>query len=231
MMDLDKSGVSTVSTISFLDGPDSTTITTDSAADTEVLFQFLSEATAVNRPHHPQALYMGDSPIHSPPQLHLQGKEDVLELNQELAFFPVTVHDNSPLPLDRTEPRPGPSMVQSSTNTDTVLSPTGASNASSCIFFPPTSSALHQKRRKAKRHAIRTPRPKNCFMIYRSHISPMIMVEYGMLNSTLISRIAGERWQAEPESVRAWYRRVAKKGKEEHERIHPGYNCRKIVVS
>ncbi|GJJ67925.1 hypothetical protein EMPS_00271 [Entomortierella parvispora] len=94
---------------------------------------------------------------------------------------------------------------------------------SSAVFFPPTASALHQKRRKAKKHALRVPRPKNCFMLYRTHVMPMIMVELGNLNNRVISQIAAERWNAESEPVKAWYRLMAKMGKEEHAINHPGY--------
>ncbi|ORY99515.1 high mobility group box domain-containing protein, partial [Lobosporangium transversale] len=66
-------------------------------------------------------------------------------------------------------------------------------------------------------------RPKNCFMLYRSIILPMIMVELGMINNRVISKIAAERWRTESESVKAWYKLMASRGKEEHARIHPGY--------
>ncbi|KAG0057868.1 hypothetical protein BGZ83_000055 [Gryganskiella cystojenkinii] len=90
-------------------------------------------------------------------------------------------------------------------------------------FFPPTASALHQKRRKAKKHALRVPRPKNCFMLYRTQIMPMIMIELGNINNKIISQIAAERWNAESEPVKVWFRMLAKKGKEEHAINHPGY--------
>ncbi|KAK3821264.1 MAG: hypothetical protein J3Q66DRAFT_280802, partial [Benniella sp.] len=91
------------------------------------------------------------------------------------------------------------------------------------IFFPPSASALHQKRRKAKKHAVRVPRPKNSFMHYRSDVSSMIMIELGMINNKIISKIAAERWNAESEPVKAWYRLKAKRCKEEHAKNYPGY--------
>ncbi|KAF9330889.1 hypothetical protein BG006_006200 [Podila minutissima] len=84
-------------------------------------------------------------------------------------------------------------------------------------------SALHQKRRKDKRQALRAPRPRNCFMLYRSKVLPQIMVELGTINNKIISKIAAERWRAEKEDVKAWYRMMAKRGKEEHARNNPGY--------
>ncbi|KAG0252307.1 hypothetical protein BG011_007045 [Mortierella polycephala] len=95
--------------------------------------------------------------------------------------------------------------------------------SSTSVYFPPSASALHQKRRKAKKHALRVPRPKNCFMLYRSKAQPMIMVEFGAINNKIISKIAAERWRAESESVKTWYRQMAKQGKEEHARNNPGY--------
>ncbi|KAF9100586.1 hypothetical protein BGX27_000328, partial [Mortierella sp. AM989] len=91
------------------------------------------------------------------------------------------------------------------------------------LYFPLSASALHQKRRKARKHAVRVPRPKNCFMLYRSKALPMIMAELGSINNKIISKIAAERWRAESEPVKAWYRLMAKQGKEEHARNNPGY--------
>ncbi|KAF9279369.1 hypothetical protein BGZ68_007958 [Mortierella alpina] len=110
-------------------------------------------------------------------------------------------------------------------NTQYLPNPTLTTTLSSSpsVYFPPSASALHQKRRKAKRHEIRAPRPKNCFMLYRSKVLPMIMVELGSINNKIISKIAAERWRAESEPVKTWYRQMAKQGKEEHARNHPGY--------
>lgn len=120
------------------------------------------------------------------------------------------------------------------TSTSTSLPPSTTTNISSTpssmsslsapsVYFPPTASALHQKRRKAKRQALRAPRPRNCFMLYRSKVLPQIMVELGTINNKIISKIAAERWRAENEEVKAWYRMMAKRGKEEHARNNPGY--------
>lgn len=51
----------------------------------------------------------------------------------------------------------------------------------------------------------------------------MIMVELGNINNRVISQIAAERWNAESEPVKIWYRMMAKMGKEEHAINHPGY--------
>ncbi|KAF9927528.1 hypothetical protein BGZ67_007443 [Mortierella alpina] len=119
------------------------------------------------------------------------------------------------------------SLAQSSCSVNTQHLPkltlTTASSLSPSVYFPPSASALHQKRRKAKRHEIRAPRPKNCFMLYRSKVLPMIMVELGSINNKVISKIAAERWRAETEPIKTWYRQMAKQGKEEHARNHPGY--------
>ncbi|KAF9193394.1 hypothetical protein BGZ51_003445 [Haplosporangium sp. Z 767] len=126
---------------------------------------------------------------------------------------PLSVPYTSALPFQMTE-------TTSMLNTPAV-NPIPESSTS--VYFPPSASALHQKRRKAKKHALRVPRPKNCFMLYRSKVQPMIMVEFGAINNKIISKIAAERWRAESESVKAWYRQMAKQGKEEHARNNPGY--------
>ncbi|KAG0066587.1 hypothetical protein BGZ89_007131, partial [Linnemannia elongata] len=107
--------------------------------------------------------------------------------------------------------------------TPTITTATTSSSATSAVYFPPTASALHQKRRKALKQELRVPRPKNCFMLYRSKVLPMIMAELGNINNKIISKIAAERWRAESEPVKTWYRDMAKFGKEEHARNNPGY--------
>ncbi|KAG0326976.1 hypothetical protein BGZ99_008633 [Dissophora globulifera] len=102
------------------------------------------------------------------------------------------------------------------------------------VYFPPSASALHQKRRKAKKYALRVPRPRNCFMLYRSKVRPMIMVELGKINNKEISKIAADRWRNETESVKAWYRTMAKQGKDEHAKHNPGYKYtpnKKLMVA
>ncbi|KAG0206393.1 hypothetical protein BGX33_007439 [Mortierella sp. NVP41] len=110
-----------------------------------------------------------------------------------------------------------------SMSTSTSVTAAAPSSSSTSVYFPPTASALHQKRRKALKQELRVPRPKNCFMLYRSRVLPMIMVELGTINNKIISKIAAERWRAESEPVKTWYRDMAKYGKEEHARNHPGY--------
>ncbi|KAG0235010.1 hypothetical protein BGW42_005965 [Actinomortierella wolfii] len=118
-------------------------------------------------------------------------------------------------------------MTMATTPSNSVTAtplPTPTPNAAA-IYFPPTMSALHQKRRKLKRHAQRVPRPKNCFMLYRSKILPAIMAEWGgLVNNRILSKIAAERWKkGESEEVRRYYQQLAKQGNEEHRRIHPDY--------
>ncbi|KAF9538824.1 hypothetical protein EC957_006172 [Mortierella hygrophila] len=105
----------------------------------------------------------------------------------------------------------------------TTTAATTSFSATSAVYFPPTASALHQKRRKVLKQELRVPRPKNCFMLYRSKVLPMIMAELGNINNKIISKIAAERWRAESELVKTWYRDMAKFGKDEHARNNPGY--------
>ncbi|KAG0258661.1 hypothetical protein BGZ95_004902 [Linnemannia exigua] len=109
------------------------------------------------------------------------------------------------------------------TTSPSSVSASASAAPSSSVFFPPTASALHQKRRKVLKQKLQVPRPKNCFMLYRSKVLPMIMAELGSINNKIISKIAAERWRAETEPVKIWYRDMAKYGKEEHARNNPGY--------
>ncbi|KAF9146366.1 hypothetical protein BG015_011623 [Linnemannia schmuckeri] len=123
------------------------------------------------------------------------------------------------IPVSTLATAPTTSAAPRASTTSTAIS----SPATSAIYFPPTASALHQKRRKALKQELRVPRPKNCFMLYRSKVLPMIMAELGNINNKIISKIAAERWRAESEPVKTWYRDMAKYGKEEHARNNPGY--------
>ncbi|CAO3566566.1 unnamed protein product [Mortierella alpina] len=131
-----------------------------------------------------------------------------------IAHGPTLASLDQPASYENTHHHPQPAPASASLSSLSSLS---------SVYFPPSASALHQKRRKAKRHEIRAPRPKNCFMLYRSKVLPMIMVELGSINNKIISKIAAERWRAESEPVKTWYRQMAKQGKEEHARNHPGY--------
>ncbi|KAF8941476.1 hypothetical protein BGZ47_007367 [Haplosporangium gracile] len=134
------------------------------------------------------------------------------------AVSPPLVHAST-MPVSTLATAPTTSAVPGASTTSAATS----SPATSAIYFPPTASALHQKRRKALKQELRVPRPKNCFMLYRSKILPMIMIELGNINNKIISKIAAERWRAESEPVKTWYRDMAKYGKEEHARNNPGY--------
>lgn len=115
------------------------------------------------------------------------------------------------------------SSAVSSPLVQALPAPVTTSTTIAAVYFPPTASALHQKRRKALKQKLRVPRPKNCFMLYRSKVLPMIMAEFGNINNKIISKIAAERWRAESEHIKTWYRDMAKYGKEEHARKNPGY--------
>ncbi|KAG0265383.1 hypothetical protein DFQ27_000670 [Actinomortierella ambigua] len=123
------------------------------------------------------------------------------------------------------KPKPPPSRASAAASASPLpLMPAPTPNAAA-IYFPPSMSALHQKRRKLKRHAQRVPRPKNCFMFYRSKILPAIMAEWGgLVNNRILSTIAAERWRSdESDEVRRYYQLLARQGNEEHRRIHPDY--------
>ncbi|KAF9556855.1 hypothetical protein EC968_007927 [Mortierella alpina] len=152
--------------------------------------------------------------------------QDIEQRRRESSTASSVVQHFSDMTIDHGPSLSGLAPSAGSQNTQHLpkLTVTPASSSSSpSVYFPPSASALHQKRRKAKRHEIRAPRPKNCFMLYRSKVLPMIMVELGSINNKIISKIAAERWRAETEPVKAWYRQMAKQGKEEHARNHPGY--------
>ncbi|KAF9125864.1 hypothetical protein BGW39_007104 [Mortierella sp. 14UC] len=165
------------------------------------------------------------APVAEPPLMHASSLSSEIS-NAYLAPAQAPFTFSSSSSISTFFPPPGNSSTFNaglSASLPATFATAASSSAPSSVYFPPTASALHQKRRKALKQKIQVPRPKNCFMLYRSRVLPMIMAELGSINNKIISKIAAERWRAESEPVKVWYRDMAKYGKEEHARMNPGY--------
>lgn len=82
---------------------------------------------------------------------------------------------------------------------------------------------MQQKARKKIREEGKVKRTSNCFILYRTHIHPIIVARYGHQNNKEISRLAGRYWKNEPESVKSFYREQAAEEKVRHAALYPSY--------
>jgi len=77
------------------------------------------------------------------------------------------------------------------------------------------------RKRKADKNYI--PRPKNCFMAYREHIKEKFLLENPGMNNKVVSVLAANLWNNEPEDVKELWRERAKQLKMEHKLKYPDY--------
>ncbi|CAG8533951.1 5037_t:CDS:2 [Paraglomus occultum] len=98
-----------------------------------------------------------------------------------------------------------------------AVSATADSGLSDCDSYSSTCS----KPRKADKNYI--PRPKNCFMAYREHIKEKFLAENPGMNNKVVSVLAANLWNNEPEEVKEFWRERAKQLKIEHKLKYPDY--------
>ncbi|GES81365.1 hmg box protein [Rhizophagus clarus] len=101
-------------------------------------------------------------------------------------------------------------------------SSTDAKVSSSAITNTTTTTRLSAyRKRKADKNYI--PRPKNCFMAYREHIKEKFLSENPGMNNKVVSVLAANMWNNEPENVKEIWRERAKQLKAEHKLKYPDY--------
>ncbi|KAF2404928.1 hypothetical protein EJ06DRAFT_518010 [Trichodelitschia bisporula] len=67
------------------------------------------------------------------------------------------------------------------------------------------------------------PRPRNAFILYRQRHQQTIIARHPGLPNPEISKIAGELWRAEPESVKSEWKHLAEEEKARHAQQYPDY--------
>ncbi|KAH7061550.1 hypothetical protein B0J12DRAFT_736665 [Macrophomina phaseolina] len=67
------------------------------------------------------------------------------------------------------------------------------------------------------------PRPRNAFILYRQHHQAAIVAQHPGLANPDISKIIGEQWKAQPESVRSEWKALAEEEKIRHQQQYPEY--------
>ncbi|KAI6252264.1 hypothetical protein MCOR19_011122 [Pyricularia oryzae] len=66
-------------------------------------------------------------------------------------------------------------------------------------------------------------RPRNAFILYRTHHQARIVAENPKLPNPEISKIIGFQWRDEPESVKETWKKLAEEDKRKHARLYPNY--------
>ncbi|RAH64040.1 HMG-box domain-containing protein [Aspergillus aculeatinus CBS 121060] len=67
------------------------------------------------------------------------------------------------------------------------------------------------------------PRPPNAFILYRQNHHPKVKESNPALTNNEISILLGKQWKAEPEEVKAEWRKLAEETKRKHAEEHPDY--------
>ncbi|GBC03788.1 hypothetical protein RclHR1_05320005 [Rhizophagus clarus] len=120
--------------------------------------------------------------------------------------------DSGPIPLSPT------CSITSSTSSNCSSSP-------KLIAPKPSSdnknsSQSSWRKRKNNGHI---PRPKNCFMAYREHMQHKVLAENPGMNNKVVSIIAAQMWNKEPEDVKQFWKERAQQLKLEHKIKYPDY--------
>ncbi|KAH7317286.1 HMG box protein [Rhexocercosporidium sp. MPI-PUGE-AT-0058] len=70
------------------------------------------------------------------------------------------------------------------------------------------------------------PRPPNCFILFRTHLHPLVVRDNPGIHNNEISAIISKMWHAAPALIIEQYRDLADQAKAAHKLLHPTYNYR-----
>ncbi|KAI0444473.1 hypothetical protein F4803DRAFT_560836 [Xylaria telfairii] len=71
--------------------------------------------------------------------------------------------------------------------------------------------------------APKVPRPRNAFILYRQAWQGHFAAQHPGLANPEISKLIGEKWREQPESVKSEWKQLAEEEKIRHQRQYPGY--------
>lgn len=121
-------------------------------------------------------------------------------------------------------PRSASIVSTASSSESRTLSP--SSKLPPSTMTPKTRSKPYS-RSKASKGDDHVRRPRNAFIVFRSHYNEMLaakrLAEGPKTNQNTISRDAGKVWNELPEAEKKYFKDLADAEKAEHRRNHPGY--------
>ncbi|KAK6226144.1 HMG box protein [Colletotrichum tabaci] len=71
--------------------------------------------------------------------------------------------------------------------------------------------------------ALKVPRPRNAFILYRQHHQAQVIAQHPGLSNPEISKIIGEQWRIQSEDVKESWKKLAEEEKIRHQRQYPDY--------
>ncbi|KAK2002464.1 HMG box protein [Colletotrichum falcatum] len=71
--------------------------------------------------------------------------------------------------------------------------------------------------------ALKVPRPRNAFILYRQHHQAQVIAQHPGLSNPEISKIIGEQWRIQPDDVKESWKKLAEEEKIRHQRQYPDY--------
>ncbi|OHF00312.1 HMG box protein [Colletotrichum orchidophilum] len=74
--------------------------------------------------------------------------------------------------------------------------------------------------------ALKVPRPRNAFILYRQHHQAQVIADHPGLSNPEISKIIGEQWRKQDPEVKDSWKQLAEEEKLRHQRQYPDYRYR-----
>ncbi|KAM7542984.1 hypothetical protein Aperf_G00000002903 [Anoplocephala perfoliata] len=104
--------------------------------------------------------------------------------------------------------------------------PQGFMNFSNSNLTDPTNLTPMPSRKRAEKPPAHVKKPLNAFMLFMKEMRAKVVAECTMKESAAINQILGRKWHALPHEEQAKFYEMARKEKELHQRMYPGWSAR-----
>uniref|UniRef100_A0A0R3W7U0 HMG box domain-containing protein n=1 Tax=Taenia asiatica TaxID=60517 RepID=A0A0R3W7U0_TAEAS len=105
-----------------------------------------------------------------------------------------------------------------------------SSQNQSCVLVSTISDSLNSTSTPSRKRADKSPahvkKPLNAFMLFMKEMRAKVVAECTMKESAAINQILGRKWHALPHEEQAKFYEMARKEKELHQRMYPGWSAR-----
>uniref|UniRef100_A0A5K3FH83 HMG box domain-containing protein n=1 Tax=Mesocestoides corti TaxID=53468 RepID=A0A5K3FH83_MESCO len=91
---------------------------------------------------------------------------------------------------------------------------------------PSTTTPTTTSRKKPEKPPTHVKKPLNAFMLFMKEMRSKVVAECTMKESAAINQILGRKWHALPREEQAKFYEMARKEKELHQRMYPGWSAR-----
>nr|CDS30314.2 T cell transcription factor 4 long C terminal [Hymenolepis microstoma] len=104
--------------------------------------------------------------------------------------------------------------------------PQSISNAQCSNLPDPVTSTSVPSRKRSEKPPAHVKKPLNAFMLFMKEMRAKVVAECTMKESAAINQILGRKWHALPHEEQAKFYEMARKEKELHQRLYPGWSAR-----